>query len=489
VSDWFLPRAQRPWSDGNLVTPLVHGAAYFARLAEVIGAAGAGDDVYFTDWRGDADELLTASGPTIGALLCEAARRGVRVRGLLWRSHSDRTAFSAQENQKLGAEINEAGGEALLDQRVRRGGSHHQKMVVIRHRDRPEDDVAFVGGIDLCHGRRDDAAHPGDAQTQPMDRRYGTRPPWHDAMLEIRGPALLDVLATFVQRWNDPTPLDHRNPYRRLVQRRAGMPRHTTPLPEIRGGVAPVGSHQVQVLRTYPYKRPRFPFAGEGERTIAQAYERAFARASRLVYLEDQYLWSEVVARTLAEALRRAPLLQVIVVVPRFPDQDGRISGPPNRLGQLSAMALLAEAGGSRFAVYDLENSAGVPVYVHAKICIIDDEWMTCGSDNFNRRSWTHDSELTCAVVDPDGSLPRRLRTSLWAEHLGLPLDDPRLADLDAAAGLWRSRCSTGGAACRARPHRPAAVSRAARVWATPMYRVAYDPDGRPPRLRRGDTF
>ena len=27
--------------------------------------------------------------------------------------------------------------------------------------------------------------------------------------------------------------------------------------------------------------------------------------------------------------------------------------------------------------------------------------------------------ELTCAIVDPDGELPRSLRTPLWAEHLG----------------------------------------------------------------------
>lgn len=487
MSDWFLPRAERPWSSGNLVVPHVHGVAYFARLAEVIGGTGHGDQVYFTDWRGDADELLTAEGPSIGQLLCAAARRNVQVRGLLWRSHSDRASFSAQENQKFGAEINDVGGEALLDQRVRRGGSHHQKMVLVRHRDRPDADVAFVGGIDLCHSRRDDAAHAGDPQSQRLDRRYGPRPPWHDAMVEIRGPAVVDVLATFMQRWNDPTPLDHNNPYRRMLQRAARMPRHATPLPDVVTGQAVAGPHQVQVLRTYPFKRPPFPFAAEGERTIARAYEHAFARATRLVYLEDQYLWSDVVARTLAEALRRSPRLQVIAVVPRFPDQDGRVSGPPNRLGQLTAMKLLTEAGGDRFAVYDLENDAGTPVYVHAKVCIVDDTWMTCGSDNFNRRSWTHDSELTCAVVDPDGLLPRRLRTALWSEHLGLPLDDPRLADVDGAGELWRER--TMSTASQARPHRPAPVSRVARLWAAPMYRLTYDPDGRPTRLRRRNIF
>jgi phosphatidylserine/phosphatidylglycerophosphate/cardiolipin synthase-like enzyme len=280
VRDWFLPEAERPRSSGNLVIPHLHGISYFARLAEVVGATKAGDRVYFTDWRGDPDELLTEQGPSIGELLCQAAHRKVDVRGLLWRSHSDKTSFSAQENQRLGTEINDAGGEALLDQRVRRGGSHHQKMVIIRHRDRPEADLAFVGGIDLCHSRRDDEDHAGDPQAQPMDKRYGPRPPWHDAMLEIRGPAVADVLETFLQRWNDPTPLDHRNPYRWLLQRAAGMPRRTKPMTDTWPPPPPAGRHQVQVLRTYASKRPRFPFAADGERSIACAYEHAFARPS-----------------------------------------------------------------------------------------------------------------------------------------------------------------------------------------------------------------
>ena len=60
--------------------------------------------------------------------------------------------------------------------------------------------------------------------------------------------------------------------------------------------------------------------------------------------------------------------------------------------------------------MFDLENRAGTPIYVHAKICIIDDTWFTCGSDNFNRRSWTTDSELTCAVVDTTAGQPGTAR-------------------------------------------------------------------------------
>ncbi|MDP9436267.1 MAG: phospholipase, partial [Actinomycetota bacterium] len=451
VDRWFLPGTG--WSNGNLVRPLVHGATYFRALHDELQQLQAGDRVYFTDWRGDPDERLLPDGPTVGGLLCALAERGVEVRGLVWRSHSDLLRFSSSENEHLGAELNEAGGEVLLDQRVRWFGSHHQKLVVIRHRDAQERDVAYVGGIDLCHGRRDDAEHAGDPQPQPFDRKYGPRPPWHDATLEIRGPAVGDVLRTFVQRWDDPHPLDRRTPYRMLLHKLARMPRHPEQLPERFPDPPPAGPHAVQLLRTYGRRRPPYPFAPNGERTVARAYGRAFAQARSLIYLEDQYLWSVPVARGIADALRKAPELRLLAVVPRYPDADDAFTGPPNRLGQLHAMQVLQEVAPDRAAFFDLENRQGVPIYVHAKICVVDDVWFTCGSDNFNRRSWTNDSELTCAVLDPtldgrppadlsstgDGArrLARSLRLQTWAEHLGLPEDAPELLDPARAWDLW----------------------------------------------------
>ena len=485
MSDWFLPASERPWTSGNLVVPRIHGADYFARLLEVIGSTGSGDRIFLTDWRGDADERMTEDGPTVGELLASASGRGVEVRALLWRSHPGR--LNSEENDHLGAVINRSGGEALLDERVRRGGSHHQKLLVVRRKGHPEDDVAFVGGIDLCHGRRDDAGHAGDPQAPPLDERYGATPPWHDAMAEIRGPAVAHVLNTFTERWDDPTPLDHRNPYRAVMHRLIRMPRHPEQLPERWDPPPEAGPHQVQILRTYPAKRPAYPFAPEGERSIAKAYSRAFARARRLIYIEDQYFWSDLVAETLAEALRREPELNVIAVVPRYPEEDNRIGGPPMLYGQRLAWEQLHRAGGDRFAMFDLENSVGTPIYVHAKVCVVDDHWMTIGSDNLNLRSWTHDSELTCAVVDPDEELARSVRTSVWAEHLGLPQDDPRLSALNGAQALWSDRVGARGS--RIRPHEPPALSARTRLWARPAYRAICDPDGRPRALRGSTRF
>jgi len=504
------------WVAGNQVRPVLHGANYFRRLHEELCQLTSGDRVYFTDWCGDADEKLLPEGPTVGEVLSDLAKNGIEVRGLIWRSHSQHLQYNAQQNEYLGNAINEAGGEVLLDQRIRRFGSHHQKLFVIRHQGDSDADVAFVGGIDLCHGRRDDAEHLGDPQQQPMGPQYQGRAPWHDAAIELRGPIVGDLLRTFVERWDDPTPLDRRTPYRIWLQRRADMPRHPSDLPQSFPDPDPRGDHAVQVLRTYGSKRPQYPFARHGERSIARAYEKAFARAKSLIYVEDQYLWSGVVAAGIADALKRSPDLRVIAVVPRYPDMDTATNGPPQRLGQLKAMRMLREAAPDRFAVYDLENAHGVPIYVHAKICVVDDVWMTCGSDNFNRRSWTNDSELTCAVIDPtrderepldlsrdgDGArtLPRNLRLDVWGEHLGRSPDDPALLDPVAAFDLWAQTAKAlddwhaGGEQGlrppgQARRHDPDPLGRWTRLWAEPAYRLFFDPDDRPRRARRKLSF
>jgi phosphatidylserine/phosphatidylglycerophosphate/cardiolipin synthase-like enzyme len=505
LSDWFLSERERgnpasalpAWSEGNRATALVHGSAYFARLVHEVRSLQAGDQLYFTDWRGDPDERLTPDGPTIGELFTAAAARKVVVRGLVWRSHLDAMQYSEDENRHLGEEIEDAGGEVLLDQRVRVGGSHHQKLVVLRHPDEPERDVAFAGGIDLCHSRRDDAAHNGDPQPVRMARAYGPRPPWHDVQLELRGPVVGVLDEVFRERWDDPTALDARSPVAWLRDRLAGADPKGTPLPPKPPDPPRCGPHAVQVLRTYPRKHPPYPFAPRGERSVARGYRKVIPRARRLIYLEDQYLWSAEVADLFAAALRANPELHLVAVVPRHADVDGRLQLPPNLVGRVQAVDACRRAGGDRVHVFDVENALGSPVYVHAKVCVVDDVWSSIGSDNFNRRSWTHDSELACAVLDSEGVFARDLRLRLMGEHLGRdPSDVADLIDPDAAIAAvcesakalqaWYDSGGTGPRPPgRLREHRPERLSRLTELWALPVYRVIYDPDGRPLRARR----
>ena len=340
---------EQAWSAGNHVRPLVHGATYFAELQERIAQTRSGDLIMFTDWRGDPDEQLTDDpDSTMVRLLGAADRRGVDVRGLIWRSHWDKLSFSGAENRQTGEQLQAQGAEALLDMRVRTGGSHHQKLVVIRYNGHPELDIAFVGGIDLCHSRRDDARHLGDPQSQSMAAAYGEHPAWHDIQAAISGPAVFDVETVFRERWLDPTPLS-RSPIRRLHDRLAGDDLRPDPLPPQAPPPDPVpdGTQLVQLLRTYPNLRHGrdYPFARGGERSVARGYTKALQRAERLIYVEDQYLWSTEVAATFADALRAKPELRVIAVLPHLPDQSAPLSRVPQELGRHDAVAQLLEAG------------------------------------------------------------------------------------------------------------------------------------------------
>jgi phosphatidylserine/phosphatidylglycerophosphate/cardiolipin synthase-like enzyme len=520
LEDWFLTGDERgnpayrlpQWCAGNRVVPLVHGAAYFARLVAEVRTLRPGDHLFFSDWRGDAGELLCPDGPTVGELFGDAARRGVVVKGLMWRSHNDALSYSEEENRQLGDEVRAAGGEVLLDERVRRGGSHHQKLVVLRRPGDPARDVAFAGGIDLCHSRRDDARHRGDPQALRLATAYEDRPPWHDVQLEVRGPAVALLDAVFRERWTDPHPLDHHNPAARLRDAIGRADLVADPLPEQPPDPPEAGEAAVQVLRTYPSIRPGYPFAPRGERSVARGYAKALRRARRLVYLEDQYMWSPHVARLLADALRRSPDLYLIVVVPRHPDVDGRLALPPNQVGRLQALEVCHKAAPDRVHVFDLENPEDTPVYVHAKVAVVDDTWACAGSANLNRRSWSHDSELSVAVLDaarderepadPGGhgdgarSFARELRLELLREHLDRrPGDDADLLDPDEtvraveatadALDAWHADGRKGPRPPgRLRRHRPERLDRLTKLWAIPIYRLVYDPDGRPWRDR-----
>lgn len=562
VDEWLLVPAEREnpatvidavrggrtaYSRGNTVRALVHGRDYFAELCDRITALGPGDLLYFADWQGDPDQLLTDDpASTVREVLVAAAVRGVEVRGLLWRSHGQRLGYGAQLHRRLGEEVGAAGGQCLRDMRVRTRGSHHQKLVVLRHAGAPERDVAYVGGIDLCHGRRDDAEHRGDRQAVDLSRVYGPTPAWHDVQVAVQGPAVHDVETTFRERWEDSTPLTM-NPGRvaaSLAQREDLSPGPLTPQappPPPRTD----GHETVQVLRTYPVIAPKaYDFAPEGERSVWLGNTKAIARAERLVYVEDQYLWSEEVGDHFAEALRRAPSLRLVVVLPVVPDREGAVVEVPQLHGRALAMRRILEVDPARVAVFGLTNERGLPVYVHSKTCVIDHRWASVGSDNLNRRSWTCDSEIACAVLDergdPDGpapadAFPRVLLRTLVAEHLGCtpdevpedphelfdtmvasaealdawyadgggsrlrslarhlpgrPLPVPRSLGPGAPGRAWRRRreAERAAAAGSASGRPPGRLRRLAvpeltplqRLWAPPLYDALFDPDGRP---------
>ena len=236
--------------------------------------------------------------------------------------------------------------------RMRTGGSHHQKFVILRHHDRPALDVAFLGASAFATVG---AMTPRMAATHNRSR-------WPRRMGHDRPGTTYSSLSAD-QRWamwrrcsvNDgrppgsqpqPDPLDSGPcPARQPLQ---------DPLPRQRADPEPAGPHPVQLLRTYPRRMGGYPFACAGERGVARGYTKAVSQARHLIYIEDQCLWSPEVAATLAVALQRNPELHLVAVLPQFPDQNGRLSRPPNLIGRDRAIATLDEVAPGRAAIYGL---------------------------------------------------------------------------------------------------------------------------------------
>jgi len=171
----------------------------------------------------------------------------------------------------------------------------------------------------------------------------------------------------------------------------------------------------VQLVRTVC--EGMYDFAPRGDFRIVEAYRRALLSAQRLIYLENQFLWAPEIAEILIEKLRRPPTpeFRVVVLLPANPN-----NGSDDTQGQLGLIADADSEG--RFlptTIYARTGARSGPLYVHAKVGIVDDRWMTIGSANLNAHSLFNDSEVN--VITDDAELARRTRVRLWAEHLERP--------------------------------------------------------------------
>jgi phosphatidylserine/phosphatidylglycerophosphate/cardiolipin synthase-like enzyme len=364
--------AEPPPRPGNRIELHVDGASAFPRLVEAI--RGARSHVHLAGWHFTPE--LELEGTTLRELLAEAARR-VDVRVLQWAGaplplfHPDRREVRAgRERLSKGTRIRHE-----LDAKERPMHCHHEKLAIV------DGEVAFVGGIDLSllgGDRRDESAHPprGDLG-------------WHDAASRLEGPAVADVASHFAMRWAEVT----------------GEELAPTE-PAERGEV------ELQVVRTVPNNvYDRLP---RGDFTILESYLRALRSAEQLIYLESQFLWSPELVGVLADKLSHPPSddFRLVVLLPAQAK-----NGQEDTRGQLGVL-IDADDGAGRFLACTLwqPGPGGKPVYVHAKIGIVDDRWLTIGSANLNEHSLFNDSEMNVVTHDP--GLARQTRLQLWAEHL-----------------------------------------------------------------------
>lgn len=282
------------------------------------------------------------------------------------------------------------------------GSAHHQKIVVI------DDALAFCGGIDMTVDRWDTSDHRDDNhfRTEPNGNRYG---PWHDATTAVDGDAARAIGELARLRWQSATG-EHLEP--------VGEIEGDTPWPE---GLEPtMESVDLGIARTFPELADRAEV-----REIEQLYLAAIAGARESLYIESQYLASRTLAEAIAERLREPDGPEIVIVLPRNADgwlEQLAMDGARRRLLHL---LWRADTGG-RLGVYYPVTAADDPIYVHAKVLVMDDRLLRVGSSNLNNRSMGFDTECDLAVEvtaeTPDGDRLREtilgIRRRLLCEHL-----------------------------------------------------------------------
>lgn len=282
--------------------------------------------------------------------------------------------------------------------------AHHQKIAVI------DDQFAFCGGIDMTVNRWDTSEHlsHNEFRRDPDDRPHG---PWHDVTVALDADAARVVASVALDRWEAATG-------------ESLKPLVDTDGPDIWPTDLDVTftDCDVAVARTIPQYDDR-PQVEE----IRRLYRAAFAAARRTIYIESQYLAAREVADALAERLAEPDGPEIVLVLPRHADSPVErlaMDGARHKLLQLLWRADKYD----RFRAFYPVTAEGDPIYVHAKVLIVDDVLLRIGSSNLNNRSLGFDSECDVAIeADPndpaDGALRETIlsmRTRLLSEHLGV---------------------------------------------------------------------
>lgn len=281
------------------------------------------------------------------------------------------------------------------------GCSHHQKIVVI------DDKMAACGGIDMTADRWDTPEHIDNdpKRKRPNGKLYG---PWHDTTMLVEGEAAAALAALSRARWVlaggdplEPCPADAASPWPEFL-------------------AAEYQFVEMGIART----RAEYKNACE-IREIQQLFLEQIASAKKFVYAENQYFASPKIADAIAKRMAEANPPEIIIVNPST--ADGWLEQKAMDGARVQLLRAIGEHDRQdRFSIYVPYTKGGEPIYVHAKLMIVDDEILRIGSANMNNRSLGLDSECdifidtTRAGNESAGPTIKAMRASLLAEHCGL---------------------------------------------------------------------
>ncbi|WP_298845236.1 phospholipase D-like domain-containing protein [uncultured Roseobacter sp.] len=296
--------------------------------------------------------------------------------------------------------------------------THHQKVAVV------DDRVLYIGGLDLDHRRIDTTGHHG-----PSDQT------WHDVQVmttdPVRARAARDHLDRFMAECAGQVPV--------------------TPPP---GLLRTLSSRR---RREAAHLSPHVCDTGILDRHLTQIGE-----ARQLIYLESQFLRDPMIADALAARARKAPDLELVVMLPAAPmevafDGEDSLDLQYGEFLQARALDQLTQAYGDRLFVgapaqiREAQNEEGrqllhgAPViFVHSKVSVFDDRAGLVTSANLNGRSMRWDTEIGIEISDP--AQVRHLRARTMGAWLPEGADATMTDAVPGTAGRWRQLAVTNAA-------------------------------------------
>ncbi|KAG1884901.1 phospholipase D [Suillus subluteus] len=478
---------------------LVDGRDYMWNLSRAILMAK--ETIYIHDWWLSPElQLRRPNKPRyrLDHLLERKAKEGVKIHIILYQEVSNRTTptdsnYAKQRLMSLHPNIMVQRSPSHF-QTGTFYWAHHEKLCVI------DETIVFMGGIDLCFGRWDTPQHviiddvelstdkteiwPGKDYSNPRvldfhalnkpfedmyDRAKVPRMPWHDVGMQVVGQPARDVARHFVERWNY---------LLRLKNHSRTMP-FLLPPPEFKPGelvaMGLTGTCEMQICRSAgPWS---LGTSNRIEHSIQNAYLKAIEMSEHFVYIENQFFITSTfvndvkienrIGDALVDRITRAhrdgtpwKCCIVIPLLPGFPFSIDHSDASAVRIivecqnrtiyrGPNSLFSRLRKEGidpENYISVFSLRNWAKMRngvlttemLYIHGKVCIVDDRLAIIGSANINERSQRgdRDSEIAAVIRDTDlidgtmagkpfrvGRFAHTLRMRLMREHVGVDVD------------------------------------------------------------------
>ncbi|BFU24879.1 phospholipase D, putative [Entamoeba histolytica HM-3:IMSS] len=431
---------------------LIDGEETMQKIAESLVSAK--NTIKIMGWRMDLNVPMIRTnhylqGKTILDILMIAAKRGIKIYVLLYKSPYVSHLTKNQTTTKILNSVHP--NIVCICERWSLIFSHHEKVIII------DNEIGFVGGIDLCVGRYDTHDHQispcvkqddyyiyppidyNNIQIHKTNSLQYPRMPWHDIHCMVNGTILNDLQYHFHQRWqfyNGSIESISVNTYE--------------------------GSDEMKLCRSICNSS-----GSQNECSIYGEMLRLIRKAEHFIYIEQQYFLSncgkknisnklgQAIAKKIVTSFERGKKFFVVIVLPVFSE------------GQLRQKSVRKILEYTRKSIYDGTNSIfniakknGVidisnylcvcnlynygwcekygitssQIYVHSKLMIIDDRYALIGSANMNDRSLRGDRDTEIAISIKETNQIKELfgreeinvckkisslRKKLWMEHLG----------------------------------------------------------------------